>query len=106
MFDCVLPTRNARNGNLFTWQGLVKLRNAKYRQDLSPLDPNCPCFACSRGLTRAYLAHLSRAKELSFFSMATLHNLTFYQQLMSRIREAIRAGELTAFAHEVEALFP
>ena len=106
MFDCVLPTRNARNAGIFTWQGFIKIRNRRYRTEFEPLDPDCPCHACSRGLTRAYLAHLCRAKELTYFTLATLHNLVFFQQLMSRIRAAIREQRLAEYVKEIEALFP
>lgn len=106
LFDCVLPTRNARNANLFSWKGRLKLRNASYKRDFRVIDPDCPCFPCREGLSRAYLAHLGRAKELSFATLATLHNLTFFQQLMARIREAISAGTMAALVAEVEALFP
>ena len=93
MFDCVLPTRNARNGWLYTSQGVVKLRNARYREDLGPLDPECDCHTC-RNFTRAYLHHLQRVNEMLGAELNTLHNLHYYQRLMARIRSAIRSGTL------------
>jgi queuine tRNA-ribosyltransferase len=93
MFDCVLPTRNARNGWLYTSQGVVKLRNARYRDDLSPLDPECDCHTC-RNFTRAYLHHLQRVNEMLGAELNTLHNLYYYQRLMASIRTAVRAGTL------------
>ena len=97
MFDCVLPTRNARNGWLFTRFGDVKLRNARYRDDLKPLDPQCACYTC-KNFTRAYLHHLQKINEILGAQLNTLHNLYFYQQLMRGLREAIAAGTLAAFA--------
>ena len=93
MFDCVLPTRNARNGWLYTAGGIVKLRNARYRTDLGPLDPQCDCYTC-RNFTRAYLHHLCRVNEMLGAHLNTLHNLHYYQTLMQRIRQAIRGGRL------------
>jgi queuine tRNA-ribosyltransferase len=97
MFDCVLPTRNARNGWLYTSEGVIKLRNAQYRDDLKPLDPQCTCYTCTH-FTRAYLHHLQKINEILGAQLNTLHNLHFYQQLMRRLREAIAAGSLTSFA--------
>jgi queuine tRNA-ribosyltransferase len=93
MFDCVLPTRNARNGWLYTSEGVVKLRNAKYRDDLSPLDPACDCHTCTH-FTRAYLHHLQKVNEILGSRLNTLHNLHFYQRLMRELRAAITAGNL------------
>ena len=100
MFDCVLPTRNARNGWLYTRHGVIKLRNACYRDDLSPLDPDCTCHTC-RHFTRAYLHHLQRVNEMLGARLNTLHNLHYYQELMRSLRTAIGAGRLAAFAAEV-----
>ena len=97
MFDCVLPTRNARNGNLFTSTGPVKLRNARYRGDRGPLDASCDCYTC-RHFSRAYLHHLARCNEILGSVLCTLHNIHFYQQHMAALRAAIEAGELDAFA--------
>ncbi len=93
LFDCVLPTRNARNGWLFTRSGDVKIRNAKWRADPRPLDEACACYAC-RTVSRAYLHHLQRANEILGARLNTLHNLHYYLQLMKELREAIAAGRL------------
>ena len=97
LFDCVLPTRNARNGWLFTRHGVVKLRNARYRDDLAPLDEACGCYTC-RHFTRAYLHHLQRVNEILGARLNTIHNLFFYLELMRELRAAIGAGHLTQFA--------
>jgi queuine tRNA-ribosyltransferase len=97
MFDCVLPTRNARNGWLYTSEGVVKLRNARYRDDLTPLDPACDCYTC-RNFTRAYLHHLQRVNEILGARLNTLHNLHYYQRLMREIREAIARQRFADFA--------
>jgi len=97
MFDCVLPTRNARNGWLYTSSGVVKLRNARYRDDLSALDPACDCYTC-RTFTRAYLHHLQRVNEILGARLNTLHNLHYYQRLMRGAREAIVEGRYAAFS--------
>ncbi|EXJ11229.1 tRNA guanosine(34) transglycosylase Tgt [Imhoffiella purpurea] len=96
MFDCVMPTRNARNGYLFTHQGIVKIRNAANRYDEGPLDPRCDCYTC-RHYSRAYLHHLDKCKEILGARLATIHNLHYYQTLMRGLREAIAAGRLDAF---------
>ena len=96
MFDCVLPTRNARNGWVFTRRGVVKLRNARYRDDLAPLDDECGCHTC-RYFTRAYLHHLQRVNEILGARLNTLHNLYYYQELMRGLRRAIELGKLTDF---------
>jgi queuine tRNA-ribosyltransferase len=88
MFDCVMPTRNARNGSLFTSQGRVVVKNAIYANDFSPVDPECDCYTC-RNFSRAYLRHLFNAGELLAPNLATLHNVTYYQRLMKDMREAI-----------------
>jgi len=97
LFDCVLPTRNARNGWLFTRRGVVKLRNARYRNDLGPLDEACGCYTC-RHFTRAYLHHLQRVNEILGARLNTIHNLFFYLELMRELRSAIAAGRLAQFA--------
>ena len=97
MFDCVLPTRNARNGWLYTSEGVIKLRNARFRDDLGVLDPRCDCYTC-KNFTRAYLHHLQKVNEILGARLNTLHNLHFYQQLMRGLREAIAAGTLGDFA--------
>jgi len=91
MFDCVMPTRNARNGWLFTQHGDIKIRNAKYRDDTRPLDPACQCHTC-RHFSRAYLHHLQRANEITGARLNTLHNLHFYLDIMSQMRQAIENG--------------
>ena len=96
MFDCVLPTRNARNGWLFTRRGDVKIRNARHRHDTSPLDPDCGCYTC-RNFTRAYLHHLQRVNEILGARLNTIHNLHYYLELAGELRAAIEAGELGAF---------
>jgi queuine tRNA-ribosyltransferase len=91
MFDCVMPTRNARNGWLFTRYGDIKIRNARYRDDTRPLDPSCKCHTCSN-FSRAYLHHLQRSNEITGARLNTLHNLHFYLNMMQEIRDAIQAG--------------
>ena len=93
MFDCVLPTRNARNGWLFTRFGDVKIRNARYRDDMAPLDERCACYTC-RNFTRAYLYHLQKANEILGARLNTLHNLHYYLGLMRELRAAIAEGRL------------
>ena len=96
MFDCVMPTRNARNGWLFTRRGDIKIRNARYRDDTQPLDPDCGCHTC-RHFSRAYLHHLQRAGEISGSRLNTLHNLYFYLKLMDEMRGAIEQGRFEAW---------
>jgi queuine tRNA-ribosyltransferase len=96
LFDCVLPTRNARNGWAFTSAGVVKLRNARYRDDLAPLDEACECYTC-RHFSRAYLHHLQRVNEMLGARLSTLHNLHYYQALMAGLRAAIEQRCLAAF---------
>ncbi len=93
LFDCVLPTRNARNGFLFTSEGRIIIKHARYRSDDRPLDPACSCYTC-RHHSRAYLRHLFMAGEILGLQLNTLHNVTYYMQLMARIRQAIRDGTL------------
>jgi queuine tRNA-ribosyltransferase len=97
MFDCVMPTRNARNGMLFTQYGDIKIKNAQYRQDTRPLDEECGCYTCLH-FSRAYLHHLHRLKEILGARLNTIHNLHYYQQLMSEIRASIEADAFAAFA--------
>nr|WP_314179380.1 tRNA guanosine(34) transglycosylase Tgt [uncultured Campylobacter sp.] len=96
MFDCVMPTRNARNGTLFTSFGKINIKSAKFATDRAPIDPQCDCYAC-RNYSRAYLSHLYRAGELTFFRLASLHNLHYYLNLMRQMRDAIMAGEFEKF---------
>lgn len=102
MFDCVLPTRNARNGWLFTRNGVIKLRNSQYRLDTAPPDERCGCYTC-RHFTRAYLHHLQRINEILGARLNTLHNLYYYQQLMGEIRTAIETGKFEEYAQEFQA---
>ena len=97
MFDCVLPTRSGRNGQAFTWSGPLNLRNARHAEDTDPLDERCPCPACA-SYSRAYLHHLVKAGEILGAMLVTEHNLTFYQQLMQAMRQAIGEGRFAAFA--------
>ena len=97
MFDCVMPTRNARNGHYFTHFGQVRIRNLKNAKDLRPIEPGCACHTCANGFTRAYLRHLDRCNEILASMLATIHNLHYYQQLMAEIREAIEAGRFSEF---------
>lgn len=102
MFDCVLPTRNARNGWLFTRYGDIKIRNARFRDDLRPLDEDCTCYTCSH-FSRAYLHHLQRAKEISGARLNTIHNLHYYLSLMEEMRQAIEAQNFTAWREQFHA---
>ena len=93
MFDCVMPTRNARNGQLFTSEGKLNIKNARYADDPGPADPACSCYTCRR-FSRAYLRHLFMAGEIGAAALNTLHNLHYYLDTMRRIREAIVFGSL------------
>tara|TARA_R110002072_G_scaffold58144_2_gene148708 strand:+ start:6164 stop:7291 length:1128 start_codon:yes stop_codon:yes gene_type:complete len=97
MFDCVLPSRSGRNGQAFTWSGPINLRNARFAEDLEPLDPRCACDTCAH-YSRAYLHHLGKAGEILGAMLMTEHNIAFYQQLMQAMRDAIGAGEFIRFA--------
>lgn len=102
MFDCVLPTRNGRNGQAFSSTGSLNLRNAAFRQDLNPLDEECDCYCC-RTFTRSYLHHLTAAGELLGMRLLSLHNLTFYHKLMTGAREAIACGRFSEYSAEVRS---
>jgi len=102
MFDCVMPTRNARNGWLFTRFGDVKIKNARYKDDMGPLDESCDCYCC-KNFTRAYLHHLHRSKEILGARLNTIHNLHYYLKLMSEVRDAIDADRFHAFRLEFNA---
>ena len=97
LFDCVMPTRHARNGHLFTARGVINIRNAVHQEDTGPVDPACGCYPC-RHYSRSYLRHLDRCNEILGSRLGTIHNLHFYLDLMARIRASIAAGEFTAFA--------
>ena len=96
LFDCVMPSRNARHGHLFTWDGIINIKNAKYERDESPIDPQCDCPVC-RNYSRAYIRHLQKADELLGMRLAVMHNLYFYNHLMERIREELQNGTFTQF---------
>ena len=102
MFDCVMPTRNARNGHLFVSDGIVKIRNAKYRDDTTALDPECDCYTCKH-YTKSYLYHLDKCGEILGARLNTIHNLRYYQRLMEQIRTAIEQGEFDRFVNEFYA---
>jgi queuine tRNA-ribosyltransferase len=97
MFDCVMPTRNARNGHYFTSFGTVRIRNARYERDMDTIEPGCGCHACTSGYTRSYLRHLDRCNEMLAPMLGTIHNLYYYEKLMADMREAIAAGTFAAF---------
>jgi queuine tRNA-ribosyltransferase len=99
MFDCVMPTRNARNGHLFTRYGDLKIRNARWKLDTRPIDESCSCYTCSN-YSRAYIKHLQRCNEIQGARLATIHNLYYYQQLMREIRAAIEADHFDAFTRK------
>ena len=99
MFDCVLPTRSGRNGQVFTWGGTLNLRNARHAEDPDPIDPACRCPACQQ-FSRAYLHHVVKAGEIIASMLLTWHNLTFYQDLMVALRAAVEAGALNSYAEE------
>ena len=102
MFDCVLPTRNARNGYLFTSTGMVRIRNSQFQRDTRPLDEHCDCYTC-RNYSRAYLRHLDKAGEILGSRLNTIHNLYYYQKLMRGLRDAIAAGRLEDFVADFYA---
>ena len=99
MFDCVMPTRNARNGHLFVSNGVVKIRNAKYRDDITPLDAECDCYTC-KNYTKSYLYHLDKCNEILGARLNTIHNLRYYQRLMEQIRQAIEQDRFDDFVIE------
>ena len=96
MFDCVMPTRNARNGHLFVHDGIIRIRNQRYQKDTRPLDEHCGCYTC-QNYSRSYLRHLKRSNEMLGARLATIHNLFYYQQLMQGLRDAISEARLDAF---------
>ncbi|WP_457678401.1 tRNA guanosine(34) transglycosylase Tgt [Thermovibrio sp.] len=104
MFDCVMPTRNARNGTLFTSYGKVNIKAAKYKRDFTPLDPECDCYTC-KNFTKAYLRHLYASKEVNSVILNTIHNLHFYGKLMERIRVSIKEGRFKEFKEEFLSKF-
>ncbi len=100
MFDCVMPTRNGRNGQIFTWQGIINFRNAKWANDFSPVDPEGTA-AVDQRYTRAYLHHLFKCKELLALQIASIHNLAFYLELVRQAREHILANDFSAWKRQV-----
>ena len=105
MFDCVLPTRNARNGTLFTRSGRIVIKNAQYAGDSSPIEPGCSCYAC-RHYSRAYLRHLYLAEEILALRLNTIHNLHFYLKFMSDIRQAVVQDRLAGFIQDFNSQWP
>lgn len=103
LFDCVMPTRNARNSGIFTWKGKVRIRNSKYRTDFTPLDPDCLCYAC-QNFTKSYVWHLFKCKEILGARLATIHNTHFMQDLMKRIRQSIQEETLDTLREEILGL--
>ena len=103
MFDCVMPTRNARNGHLFTRFGDLKIRNARYKTEEAPLDSSCGCYACKGGFSRAYLHHLDRCGEMLGPMLASIHNLHYYLNLMQEVRDALDVGRFSEFAVQFKA---
>jgi queuine tRNA-ribosyltransferase len=99
MFDCVMPTRNARNGHLFTRYGVIKIRNNQYQFDTRPLDENCSCYTC-QNYSRSYLKHLDKCKEMLGSRLNTIHNLHYYLELMQGMRDAIEANRFDEFVRE------
>ena len=100
MFDCVMPTRNARNAYLFTSSGIVSMRNSSYKNDFSPLDENCDCYTC-RNFSKAYLRHLFNAREVLALELATMHNLTFYKNLLNEARKRIIDGSFLDWKNNI-----
>ena len=105
MFDCVLPTRNARNGTLYTSSGKINIKRREYAEDDSPLDPECGCYTC-RTFSKAYLRHLYVSKELLAFRLNSLHNLTYFLNMVRGARKAILNGEFAWFKARYEAAYP
>jgi len=102
MFDCVMPTRNARTGFLYTSTGIIKIRNSKYKDDTRPVDENCSCYTC-RNYSRSYLRHLDKCKEILSSRLNTIHNLHYYQQLMQDIRTAIEEDRFDDYVEDFYA---
>jgi len=104
MFDCVIPTRHARTGHLFTSRGTVNILNARYASDLGPVDPDCECYTC-RNYSLAYLRHLEKCGEMLGPRLGTIHNLHYYQKLMRDLRNAIGAAELPEYVSALQAAY-
>ncbi len=105
LFDCVLPTRNARNGQLFTSKGKITIKRAEFMEDETPLDPECPCHTC-RSVPKAYLNHLFRVNDPTYVLMATIHNITFYLDLMKKLRSAVAEGTLEDIYNKMKEFYP
>ena len=105
MFDCVLPTRNARNGYLYTKKGIVKIRNSKYKHSLTPIDEDCSCYTCNN-YSKSYLHHLDKCKEILGAKLNTVHNLHYYQELMQTIRKNINDGSMDEFVKDFSQVYP
>ena len=101
MFDCVIPTRNARNGQLFTSSGILNIRNKQYESDLTPIDENCSCFTC-KNYSRAYIRHLDKCNDILAGRLMSIHNVYFYQEFMRKIRFAIESNTLDDLIKNVE----
>ncbi len=99
IFDCVIPTRNARTGFLYTRRGILKLRNSRYKDDMSPIEEGCECYTC-QNFTRSYLKHLDNCKEILGLRLNTIHNLYYYHNLMFKIRESLKANRFDDFVKE------
>jgi queuine tRNA-ribosyltransferase len=104
MFDCVIPTRNGRKGQMFTWNGPMNLRNAQYKEDFRPIDENCGCYAC-QNFSRAYLRHLFNSDEILGLRLGSLHNIYFYHSLLAKIRDAIKAGKFENWKREFQRAY-
>lgn len=104
MFDCVIPTRNGRKGQFFTWRGPINIRNAAFKNDFRPIDDGCACYTC-RNFSRAYVRHLFHAEEILGLRLGSLHNVYFYHQLLTRIRESIAAGQFAGFRNNFLRLY-
>jgi queuine tRNA-ribosyltransferase len=102
-FDCVMPARNGRHGHLYTWQGVINIKNEKYGRDGSPVDPRCGCPVCRR-YSRAYLRHLFKAEEMLALRLSVLHNLYFYNNLMKEIRNSLDRGDFDSFRAQYAAV--
>jgi queuine tRNA-ribosyltransferase len=102
MFDCVIPTRHARTGFLYTSKGILKIRNSRYKDDIRPVDENCQCYTC-QNYSRSYLRHLDKCGEILYSRLSTIHNLYYYQQLMHDIRDAIENDRFEEYADEFYA---
>ena len=104
MFDCVIPTRNARNGQLFTKHGVLNIRNQKYISDLGRIDSSCSCFTC-KNYSRAYIRHLDKCNDILAARLMTIHNVYFYQEFMENIREAIKQNKLNKLINNIETIY-